>query len=64
MDLITKQRAVGKNPNKSGACPVNKGRIACVDLTHQLSWIQDGKKLVYGRCPCAPAARGTSPAPA
>ncbi|MER5463263.1 L,D-transpeptidase [Streptomyces sp. NPDC002668] len=48
MDLMTKQKAVGNNPNKSGKCPTNKGRIACVDLTLQLSWIQDGKKLVYG----------------
>ncbi|CAK7286320.1 L,D-transpeptidase family protein [Streptomyces misionensis] len=58
MDLITKQRAVGKNPNKSGACPVNKGRIACVDLTHQLSWIQDGKKLVYGPVPVRTGRKG------
>lgn len=48
MDLMTKQKAVGKNPNKAGKCPTNKGRIACVDLTLQLSWIQDGRKLVYG----------------
>ncbi|CAL9304146.1 hypothetical protein SUDANB25_03758 [Streptomyces sp. SudanB25_2051] len=51
MDTILKQRAAGKNPNKAGACPVNKGRIACVDLTRQLSWIQDGRKLVYGPVP-------------
>lgn len=48
MDLMLKQKAVGKTPNKSGKCPVNKGRIACVDLTLQISWIQDGRKLVYG----------------
>jgi hypothetical protein len=51
MDLMNKQKAVGKNPNKAGKCPVNKGRIACVDLTLQLSWIQDGSKLVYGPVP-------------
>ena len=42
MGLMTKQKAAGKNPNKAGKCPTNKGRIACVDLTLQLSWIQDG----------------------
>ncbi|AMW14767.1 hypothetical protein A4E84_38050 [Streptomyces qaidamensis] len=51
MDLMQKQKAVGSNPNKDGKCPVNKGRIACVNLTLQLSWIQDGKKLVYGPVP-------------
>ncbi|MET9800188.1 L,D-transpeptidase [Streptomyces sp. NPDC006368] len=51
MDLMNKQKAVGKNPNRAGTCPVNKGRIACVDLTLQLSWIQDGGKLVYGPVP-------------
>lgn len=51
MDTILKQRAAGKTPNKAGTCPVNKGRIACVDLTRQLSWVQDGSKLVYGPVP-------------
>ncbi|MCH0571804.1 murein L,D-transpeptidase [Streptomyces sp. MUM 136J] len=51
MDLMTKQRAVGKNPGRDGKCPVDKGRIACVNLTLQLSWIQDGRKLVYGPVP-------------
>ncbi|MEE1804099.1 MULTISPECIES: L,D-transpeptidase family protein [unclassified Streptomyces] len=51
MDLMNKQKAAGKTPNAAGKCPTNKGRIACVDLTRQLSWIQDGKKLVYGPVP-------------
>jgi len=51
MDLMNKQEAAGKNPNKAGTCPVDKGRVACVDLTRQLSWIQDGKKLVHGPVP-------------
>ena len=51
MDLMNKQRAVGKNPNKAGTCPTGKGRIACVGLTRRLSWIQDGKKLVHGPVP-------------
>ncbi|QES49800.1 hypothetical protein DEJ50_20240 [Streptomyces venezuelae] len=48
MNTMLAQRAAGTNPNKAGACPTNKGRIACVDLTRQLSWIQDGSRLVYG----------------
>ncbi|GHH40894.1 lipoprotein-anchoring transpeptidase ErfK/SrfK [Streptomyces candidus] len=51
MDLMNKQKAAGRNPNAAGRCPTNKGRIACVDLTRQLSWIQDGKKLTYGPVP-------------
>lgn len=51
MSLMNKQKAAGTNPNAAGKCPTNKGRIACVDLTRQLSWIQDGKKLVYGPVP-------------
>ncbi|WP_328537064.1 L,D-transpeptidase family protein [Streptomyces sp. NBC_00344] len=51
MDLMNQQKAAGKNPDKAGKCPVNKGRIACVDLTRQLSWIQDGRKLVFGPVP-------------
>ncbi|MGS2589942.1 L,D-transpeptidase family protein [Streptomyces hebeiensis] len=51
MDLMNKQKAAGKTPDKAKKCPTNKGRIACVDLTRQLSWIQDGKKLVYGPVP-------------
>ncbi|RPK59481.1 L,D-transpeptidase catalytic domain [Streptomyces sp. ADI96-02] len=51
MDTMLAQKAAGKNPNKAGKCPTNKGRVACVDLTRQLSWIQDGRKLVYGPVP-------------
>ncbi|AVH54935.1 MULTISPECIES: L,D-transpeptidase [Streptomyces] len=51
MDLMNKQKAVGKNPDKAGTCPVDKGRIACVDLTLQLSWIQDGDRIVHGPVP-------------
>ncbi|MFD3515273.1 L,D-transpeptidase family protein [Streptomyces sp. NPDC058657] len=51
MDTMNKQKAAGKNPNAAGACPTNRGRIACVDLTRQLSWIQDGNKLKYGPVP-------------
>ncbi|MFI9600397.1 L,D-transpeptidase family protein [Streptomyces sp. NPDC052043] len=58
MNLMNKQKAVGKKPNKSGKCPVNKGRIACVDLTLQLSWIQDGGRLVYGPVPVRTGRKG------
>ncbi|MER7816039.1 L,D-transpeptidase [Streptomyces sp. NPDC096153] len=58
MDLMNRQKAVGKNPNKAGKCPTNKGRIACVDLTLQLSWIQDGKKLAYGPVPVRTGRNG------
>ena len=51
MKIMKAQKAAGKNPNKAGKCPVNRGRIACVDLTRQLSWIQDGRKLRYGPVP-------------
>lgn len=51
MDLVAKQRAAGSNPNAGRECPVNKGRIACVDLTRQLSWIQDGSRLAFGPVP-------------
>lgn len=51
MKTITAQKAAGKTPNKDKKCPTNKGRIACVDLTRQLSWIQDGSKLKFGPVP-------------
>ncbi|MEU1825813.1 L,D-transpeptidase [Streptomyces abikoensis] len=51
MDLVAKQRAAGSNPNADRKCPVDKGRIACVDLTRQLSWIQDGSRLAFGPVP-------------
>lgn len=58
MNLMNKQKAVGNNPNKDGKCPVNKGRIACVNLTLQLSWIQDGSRLVYGPVPVRTGRNG------
>ncbi|MET9665486.1 L,D-transpeptidase family protein [Streptomyces sp. NPDC006475] len=59
MNTILAQRAAGKNPNAAGKCPTNKGRIACVDLTRQLTWIQDGKKLVYGPVAVRTGKNGT-----
>ncbi|MFD8208102.1 L,D-transpeptidase family protein [Streptomyces sp. NPDC059695] len=51
MNTMIQQKAAGSNPNKDRRCPTNKGRIACVDLTRQLSWIQDGSRLTYGPVP-------------
>ncbi|GAA2718122.1 L,D-transpeptidase family protein [Streptomyces luteosporeus] len=51
MQVVDRQRAAGSNPNAAGKCPTNKGRIACVDLTRQLSWVQDGGKLKFGPVP-------------
>ncbi|RSS45293.1 L,D-transpeptidase [Streptomyces sp. WAC08241] len=59
MDTMNQQKAAGKNPNKDRRCPTNKGRIACVDLTRQLSWIQDGAKLKYGPVPVRTGKDGT-----
>ncbi|EDY49444.1 secreted protein [Streptomyces clavuligerus] len=58
MNVMTQQKAAGKNPNKAGKCPTNKGRIACVDLTRQLSWIQDGRKLRFGPVPVRTGRNG------
>ncbi|MFJ7155627.1 L,D-transpeptidase [Streptomyces sp. NPDC101118] len=59
MSTMLAQRAAGNNPNKAGTCPVNRGRIACVDLTRQLSWIQDGRTLKYGPVPVRTGKDGT-----
>ncbi|MGG8409174.1 L,D-transpeptidase family protein [Streptomyces sp. 12297] len=59
MSTMLAQRAAGTNPNKDGKCPVNRGRIACVDLTRQLSWIQDGRTLKYGPVPVRTGKDGT-----
>jgi hypothetical protein len=58
MDLMNKQKAVGHHPNSAGRCPVDKGRIACVNLTLQLSWIQDGSRLVHGPVPVRTGRNG------
>ncbi|MEU6260827.1 L,D-transpeptidase family protein [Streptomyces sp. NPDC047043] len=40
-----------KNPNAAKKCPVRKYRVACVDLSRQLTWVQKGKKVLYGPVP-------------
>jgi lipoprotein-anchoring transpeptidase ErfK/SrfK len=32
-------------------CPTSMGRIACVDLTHQRMWVQNGRRVVFGPVP-------------
>nr|QXL90812.1 L,D-transpeptidase [Streptomyces sp.] len=36
------------HPNPGGRCPARRGRVACVDLSRQLMWVQQGKKVVFG----------------
>ncbi len=59
MNTMLQQKAAGTNPNKDRKCPTNRGRIACVDLTRQLSWIQDGARLTYGPVPVRTGKDGT-----
>ncbi|MFH8567061.1 L,D-transpeptidase [Streptomyces sp. NPDC017993] len=35
-----------RNPNKAGRCPVRARRVACVDLSRQLMWVQRGRRVV------------------
>ncbi|NUU25711.1 MAG: L,D-transpeptidase [Streptomycetaceae bacterium] len=49
--LVKTQNDAKKDPNKDGKCPTNVGRVACVDLTRQISWIQDGTKVVSAPVP-------------
>lgn len=58
MDLMNKQKAVGNKPNKNHKCPTDKGRIACVNLTLQISWVQDGADLVLGPLPIRSGRNG------
>ncbi|MFF3639742.1 L,D-transpeptidase family protein [Streptomyces sp. NPDC002564] len=40
-----------KNPNAAKKCPPRAYRLACVDLTRQLMWVQKGKKRLLGPVP-------------
>ncbi|SCE25105.1 L,D-transpeptidase catalytic domain [Streptomyces sp. SolWspMP-5a-2] len=40
-----------RNPNAAGRCPVRPQRVACVDLDRQLTWVQKGRKVVFGPVP-------------
>ncbi|MEU1814885.1 L,D-transpeptidase [Streptomyces roseifaciens] len=48
---VMQEEITRRDPNAAGKCPVDKGRIACVDLGRQISWIQDGKALKFGPVP-------------
>ncbi|MGW2641312.1 L,D-transpeptidase family protein [Streptomyces sp. NPDC001348] len=47
-----------KNPNAAGRCPVRTHRVACVDLTRQLTWVQKGRKVVFGPVPMRSGRKG------
>jgi hypothetical protein len=47
-----------RDPNAAGRCPVRRGRVACVDLSRQLMWVQEGRgpgrlpaRVVFGPVP-------------
>lgn len=40
-----------KNPNAAKKCPVRTYRVACVDLSRQMTWVQKGSKVIYGPVP-------------
>ncbi|MGW1836598.1 L,D-transpeptidase [Streptomyces sp. BBFR2] len=58
MKVVKRQQDARSNPNRAGRCPVNRGRIACVDLTRQISWIQDGRHLVKRPVPVRTGRNG------
>ncbi|MEU6505429.1 L,D-transpeptidase family protein [Streptomyces sp. NPDC046942] len=39
------------NPNAAKKCPVRSYKVACVDLDRQLTWVQQGSKVVFGPVP-------------
>ena len=38
----------GTGPDAAGSCPTNLGRIACVNLSKQIMWVQVGRKVIFG----------------
>lgn len=40
-----------KHPNARKKCPERRYRVACVDLNRQLTWVQKGRKVIYGPVP-------------
>ncbi|GHH86147.1 hypothetical protein GCM10017771_21980 [Streptomyces capitiformicae] len=45
------QLSAQKKPNAAGKCPERTYKVACVDLSRQLTWVQKGKKVVFGPVP-------------
>lgn len=39
------------NPNAAKKCPTRAYRVACVDLPRQLTWVQEGGKVLFGPVP-------------
>ncbi|HSA53366.1 MAG TPA: L,D-transpeptidase [Yinghuangia sp.] len=60
---VKTQQDAKQNPNKNGQCPTNVGRVACVDLTRQISWIQDGSKVVSEPVPVRTGRDGNETRP-
>lgn len=48
MMLVAEAR---KDPNAAKKCPVRSYKVACVDLTRQLVWVQKGRKVLFGPVP-------------
>ncbi|MER5889630.1 L,D-transpeptidase [Streptomyces sp. NPDC001941] len=46
-----RQLTAQRDPNADGRCPVRRTKVACVDLSRQLMWVQQGRKVVYGPVP-------------
>ncbi|MER6071853.1 L,D-transpeptidase [Streptomyces sp. NPDC001817] len=47
-----------KNPNAAKKCPVRSYKVACVDLDRQLTWVQQGSKVVFGPVPMRSGRKG------
>ncbi|MET9408749.1 L,D-transpeptidase [Streptomyces sp. NPDC002935] len=45
-------------PDASPACPARSYRVACVDLTRRLTWVQQGGKVLYGPVPMRSGGAG------
>jgi hypothetical protein len=54
-DAVTKGSQAAWSPTH---CLTNVGRVACVDLTRQKMWIQDGSKIIFGPVPVRTGRRG------
>ncbi|MCX5204544.1 L,D-transpeptidase [Streptomyces sp. NBC_00237] len=50
---------VKKNPNARKKCPEHRPRVTCIDLSRQILWVQQGKKVVFGPVPVRTGRKGT-----
>nr|WP_246103009.1 L,D-transpeptidase [Streptomyces piniterrae] len=44
---VLRLMAAQQDPNKDGHCPNGPERVACVDLSRQLMWVQQGGKVIF-----------------